>query len=624
MMEDQALLQEHILTLLREDREQGAELLLETYTPLLWSICSRRLSDPEDIKECINDVFTGFCMNVDKFDPEQSSLKNYLALLADRRAISCFRSNQRREQAEAEAALAESPDQTELHRNLEEALSLLQPEDEQIIRMKYYGGMTYREIAEQMGLAEETVKKRGRRSLRKMAKWMLIGLVIAALLAGCTYVVHQYFRYFRGVGVITDAELPVYQMVDAPEPIFANGLTIYPLNVSYSDETLVLTLAFLPEETGEPINYDLNRYLADGYDFSVNGSLPEGPSYLMDIMCQHHMTVSRESLTADEDGTIRFHLDLIPQEFNAAVVKQNYDFDMDMSVLSWDITLEETEAIQDLTELGYYLETTYVDFLVLTDWEFSTETNDTYTLISLCPIYKTDDLVLSDLISTCYTLLEGREREYITLSDAAGNTYPVYRTVRPAPEKSSTEFTLWFKNLPSGEYTLNLPSLCYKAEESPHRITLALPEQDGEPLFCQESLTLQDGSILSISGIHRRSERDTSNYMTEHWVDGVLNWVLEEDDITLWHYSIDYELTTSDTFPLCGISISQEFCYETGDGVTPIITTSGMHQNPGTLDELVFGARDALGMEAPDCARLTVYESYYEDPHNYSISITVE
>lgn len=623
-MEDQTLLQEHILTLLREDRERGAELLLETYTPLLWTVCRRRLSDPEDIKECINDVFTSFCMNIDKFDPDQVSLKNYLAMIADRRAISYYRSNQRRSEAESAAAHAEHPDQAELYRDLEEALSLLQPQDAQIIRMKYYGGMTYREIAGQMGITEESAKKRGSRSLRKIAKWMLLGLVIAALLAGCTYVVHQYFRYFRGVGVIPDTQLPVYQMLDAPEPISVNGVTIHPLNVSYSDETLVITLAFLPDETGEPINYDLNRYLADGYDFSVNGSLPEGPSYIMDIMCQHHMSVSRESLTVDEDGTIRFHLELVPQELNAAVVKQNYDFDMDMSVLSWDITLEETEAIQDLTELGYYLETTYVDFLVLTDWEFSTETNDTYTLISLCPIYKTDDLVLSDLISTCYTLLEGREQEHITLSDTTGNTYPIYRMVRPAPEKSSTEFTLWFKNLPAGEYTLNIPSLCFRFEEDPTILTLALPGADGETLPCEQVLTLQDGSVLSISRITRRSERDHSMYMTEHWVDGVLNWVLEEDDITLWHYSTDYDLTTSDTFPLCGISISQEFCYETGDGVTPIITTSGMHQNPGTLDELVFGARDALGMEAPDCARLTVYESYYEDPHSYSISITVE
>lgn len=624
-MEDQKLLlQEQILTLLCEDRERGAELLLETYTPLLWTVCRRRLSDPEDIKECINDVFTSFCMNIDKFDPEQVCLKNYLAMIADRRAISYYRSNQRRSEAESAAAHAQHPDQTELHLNLEEALSLLQPEDAQIIRMKYYGGMTYREIAGQMGIAEEAAKKRGRRSLRKLAKWMLIGLVIAALLAGCTYVVHRYFRYFRGMGVIPDAELPVYQMVDAPDPISANGLAIYPLNVSYSDETLVITLAFLPEETGEPINYDLNRYLTDGYGFSVNGSLPEGPSYSMDIMCQHHMTVPRESLTADEDGKIRLRLELIPQQFNAIDLKRDFDFDMDMSVLNWDITLEETGAIQDLTELGYYLETAYADFLVLTDWEFSTETNDTYTLISLCPIYKTDDFVLSDLISTCYTLLEGREKTHITLSDAAGNTYSAYRTVRPAPEKSSTEFTLWFKNLPSGEYTLNIPSLCFRFEEEPTVLTLALPCADGETLSCEQVLTLQNGSTLSLSDITRQSERDHGMYMTEHWVDGVLNWMLEEDDITLWHYTTNYELSTGDEFPLWGISFSDEFCYETDEGIIPIVTTSGMYHNPGTLERLSFGARDALAMEAPDYVQLTIYEAYYADPSSYSISITIE
>ncbi len=624
MEEQEHLLQAHILTLLREDRERGAELLLETYTPLLWSVCRRRLSDPEDIKECINDVFTNFCMNLDGFDPEKSSLKNYLALLADRRAISCFRNNQRRNQAEVEAALAEHSDQAELHHNLEEALSLLQPEDAQIIRMKYYGGLTYREIAEQLGLAEEAVKKRGRRSLKKMAKWMILGLVIAALLAGCTYVIHQYFRYFRGVGIVPETEFPVYQMVDAPESISANGVTIHPLNVSYSDETLVITLAFIPDDTGEPINYDLNRLLADGYDYSVNGGLSEGPSYHMDVMCQHHTTIPREALTIDADGKIRLHLELIPQQNNADQLKQCFDFDMDLSVLSWDITLEETKAIQNLTELGYYLETTYVDFLVLTDWEFSTETNDTYTLISLCPIYKINDLVLSDLISTCYTLLEGREKEYITLQDAEGTVYPIYRTVRPAPETSSTEFTLWFRNLPSGEYTLNFPSLCYKTAEPTHPVTLALPDQDGEALLCEQQLTLQDGSALSISSITRQSERTSGTYMTEHLVDGVQNWVPEEDFMTEWNYAADYEVTTNDAFPLWGVSFSDQFCYETEDGITPIITTSGMYHGPGTLEHLSFGARDAFSMEAPDHILLTMYEFYYADPHSYSISITVE
>ena len=123
IMEAQLLLQEHILALLQEDRERGTELLLETYTPLLWSVCQRRLSDPEDVKECVNDVFSTFCLNPQKFDPEQSSLKNYLAMLADRKAISCYRSNQRRIEAEAAVAHTAQPEQEQTHHSLEEALS---------------------------------------------------------------------------------------------------------------------------------------------------------------------------------------------------------------------------------------------------------------------------------------------------------------------------------------------------------------------------------------------------------------------------------------------------------------------------------------------------------------------
>ena len=623
-MEDSLLQQEQILTLLQEDRERGAQLLLETYTPLLWSVCQRRLSDPEDIKECINDVFTGFCMNADRFDPEQSSLKNYLAMLADRKAISYYRSNQRRSQAEWAAADPEDPDRAGLHQDLEEALSLLQPEDEQIIRMKYYGGLTYREIAGQMGLAEEAVKKRGRRSLRKLAKWLLIGLVMAALLAGCTYVAHRYFRYFRGVGVIPDENFPVYQMLDAPEPISVNGVTVHPLNVSYSDETLALTLAFLPDGTNGAANYELNQCLADGYNYSVNGSPAESPSYHMDVMFQHQTTIPRESLTADADGRIRLRLDLIPQQYNADQLRERFDFDMDMSVLSWDITLEETEAIQDLTELGCYLETTYADFLVLTDWEVSGETGETYTLISLCPIYKTEGLALSDLISTCYFPLEGRAQEYPTLIGADGTEYPVYRTVRPSPATDSNEFTLWFKDLPAGEYTLRFPGFCYRAAEDPAVLTLALPDADGVALPCDQTLTMADGSTLSISGITRQSVRDHGIFMTEYWTDGVQTWVPEEDDITLWHYAADYTLNTGDTLPLWGISFSDKFCYDTEDGIIPIVTTSGMYHNPGTLEQLSFGARDALGMDAPDLVRLTLYDSYYADPNPYSVSFTVK
>lgn len=517
------------MTLLKQDREQGARLLLEVYTPLLWSVCRQRLSDPEDIKECVNDVFSTFCMNLDKFDPERSSLKNYLAMLADRKAISCYRSNQRRIQAEANAVPAADPEQEQMRRSLEDALLTLCPEDAEIIRMKYYGGLTYREIARQLGLTEEAVKKRGRRSLSKLAKWMLIGLLIAALLAGCAYVVVRYFRYSRGMGVLPGEELPVYQTADLPGPVSANGIEFYLLNASYSKDDVVLTVAFLPDEDAAPLSRELYIRLIGGYRASVNGSEPAGAAYSQSEMCQFYISVPREELTVDETGYIQLRAELVPNEDVASALQQEYEYEMDLSVLTWDVALEETAAVSDLSELGCYLETAYADFLVLTDWEFSPETGDTYTLISLCPIYKTEGLVLSDLISTCYSLLGDRTQEYITLRDADGEVYPVSCTVCPAPNTASTEFTLWFRNLPAGEYTLDIPSLCYRMEGPVQTVTLALPGQDGESMPCAETAAMPDGSTLSLSGVSRRTREENGVFMTEYWEDGVQSWVPEED-----------------------------------------------------------------------------------------------
>ena len=59
----------------------------------------------------------------------------------------------RREQEESDLlSRMESKDE------LEAALAALEPLDEQIVRMKYYGGMTAREIAASLGLPYETVK----------------------------------------------------------------------------------------------------------------------------------------------------------------------------------------------------------------------------------------------------------------------------------------------------------------------------------------------------------------------------------------------------------------------------------------------------------------------------------
>ncbi|MBP3700958.1 MAG: sigma-70 family RNA polymerase sigma factor, partial [Lachnospiraceae bacterium] len=131
------------------EREQGAAMLLEQYAGLLWSVCARRLQNTEDIKECVNSTFAQVCLHPEKYDAQKGSLKNYLCMVADRKAIDHYHENVRRQQAEEKFAR-----ETEMGSmavadgfpsgndraadKLEEALAQLAPIDSQILRMKYY------------------------------------------------------------------------------------------------------------------------------------------------------------------------------------------------------------------------------------------------------------------------------------------------------------------------------------------------------------------------------------------------------------------------------------------------------------------------------------------------------
>ena len=622
-MDEQQQLQSNILELLHHDRERGAELLLETYTPLLWSICRRRLSDPEDIKECINDVFFGFCIDPDQYDPDQSSLKNYLAMLTDRRAISYYRSNQRRLEAESSISIIDGFDHTELHSELNEALDHLQPDDAHILRMKYYNGLTYREIAQQMGITEEAAKKRGKRSLKKMAKWLLLGLLIAAVLAGCALVTHHYLTYVRGSGVIpSDPELPIYQMQTPPEPFVVNNSTIHLLSASCVGNSLTAVVIIQPD----PKLSDTGFYslLSECYDLTVNESSVLSASTSSDFLNKYFGEISTDLLVPDDSGLLHLDISLSLLDYMCANLESQFQYEFDTSVPQWHITMEPVESLQNFTETDCYLDTQHADFLVFTDMDIPDDSGDSYTFISLCPVEVEDGLSISPLFSTCPTPLNDGNQGFITLSDSSGTSYRPFRTITPSPGSEITEFTLCFRNLPPGEYTLHFPSICYRMEQSPVVLQVPLPNSDDIPLMLDETVSLTEGSSIHFTGVSRETDSQTSQYMTEHFVNGKQEWVLEEDTMTLWDYRFDFTISTNDDFPLFGIFRSNEYCYIASEGTKTIRQTSGMHNDSISLSHLRFGIRDSFGMNPPDLLKITLQDFYYLDPSNYTLPIIVK
>lgn len=198
--------------LLDREPDRVMEEIVAQYTPLLCTVAARRLSNTEDVKDIVNETFFEFYAHRERFDPEKGSLKSYLSTIADRLAMKQYRELSRLDPVSAEDVtdgrncIADA----ELKSDLSAALDQLDPIDARIVREKYYGGMSFREIAAALDLPYETVKKRHQRSLKKLLRIMVIGTLLAAFLSACAYMVLRYFGIVPGYGINTNADSAFY------------------------------------------------------------------------------------------------------------------------------------------------------------------------------------------------------------------------------------------------------------------------------------------------------------------------------------------------------------------------------------------------------------------------------
>ena len=185
-MEDRA-----IIDLYWKRSQQAVTETANKYGGRLQNLSMNILHDKEDAEECVNDTFLEFYIHRERFDSKKGTLATYLAQIMRNLSISRYRKNVLWDE-QLDTPLedpASIPESAEARVDLERAMAALKPEDAEIIRMKYYGGMTVREIAASLGLSYDTVKKRHQRSLSKM-RTLLLGLLVLgllAVLAACAY-----------------------------------------------------------------------------------------------------------------------------------------------------------------------------------------------------------------------------------------------------------------------------------------------------------------------------------------------------------------------------------------------------------------------------------------------------
>lgn len=144
----------------------------------VFGMARRVLIDPELSEDTVQEVFLQVWQNAARFDPANGSPLAWLMTISHRRAVDRVRSSQSASDREARYG-ANSQDidhdsvSDEVDSRLEaeavvRCLETLTDTQQESVRLAYYGGLTYREVAEKLNAAIPTIKSRIRDGLIRL------------------------------------------------------------------------------------------------------------------------------------------------------------------------------------------------------------------------------------------------------------------------------------------------------------------------------------------------------------------------------------------------------------------------------------------------------------------------
>lgn len=160
-----------LITFLKNKDEKALAYLIENYSGILKSVIKRVLQSFPDLwDECLNETLMAVWQNIDSYDCNRSSFKNWCASVARYKAIDTLRREIRHNNRE-EIRDENSYTGNEFDRVLlKEIFQYLSPEDRKLFEAIFIEGYTYDEMAQKLGVSKDALYSRVKRSRRKIEK----------------------------------------------------------------------------------------------------------------------------------------------------------------------------------------------------------------------------------------------------------------------------------------------------------------------------------------------------------------------------------------------------------------------------------------------------------------------
>ena len=146
--------------------------------PAVYGAALRVLGEWTAAQDVAQDVFVVLWTHPGRYDPAAGSLRTYLTVLARHRAVDMVRSELRRiarqernQRLTPQQELRSPGDEVEAAEAagvVRAAVRLLPDSQRQVVELAYFGGLSYREVAQAVGIPEGTAKSRLRLAMAKL------------------------------------------------------------------------------------------------------------------------------------------------------------------------------------------------------------------------------------------------------------------------------------------------------------------------------------------------------------------------------------------------------------------------------------------------------------------------
>jgi RNA polymerase sigma-70 factor (ECF subfamily) len=152
--------------------------LYDQFGSYVFGLAARVIGDRHAAEDVTQEVFLSLWERPEAFEPARGRLRTFLGTLAHRRAVDVVRREEarRRRAARDAATTMPIPDVGELAMAIVTAeqvraeVNRLPADQRAAIELAYFGGRTYRQVAEELGIPEGTAKSRMRLGLGRIAE----------------------------------------------------------------------------------------------------------------------------------------------------------------------------------------------------------------------------------------------------------------------------------------------------------------------------------------------------------------------------------------------------------------------------------------------------------------------